>query len=299
MGKIKSILQNPVYLLTIPASRGMLKWMSDKRYNMLLYRLSIHKKCNLKNPKTYNEKLQWLKLYDTKPEYGIYADKSAVRKHIEDTLGKEYLIKCYGVYEKTEDIDITNLPDEFVMKCTHDSGSIEICKNKETFDFEAAKARLKKSLKRNYYDVYRERPYKNIKPQVIIEEYLKETDGDLRDYKVYCYGGKAKLFAIHEGRYVEGRTHTQTFYDVKQNKLDISQPGMEYEKGEQTIPEAIDKMIELSEILAKDMIHARIDWYYLDGKIYFGEITLYDGSGFEPFVDKDDEFLGSLISLPL
>lgn len=297
--RIKQIIKEPKYLLTIPASRGYLNWVPDKIYIKILYRLAMGEKCNLKNPVKYNEKLQWLKLYDRNPEYPKMVDKYEVKQYIGELLGEEYIIPTLGVYNTYDEIDFSKLPDQFVLKCTHDSGSVEICKNKDTFDFDRARERLTKALKREYYYTYREWPYKYVKPRIIAEKFLiDEAVDDLRDYKVMCFNGEAKIIEVHENRFAQERGYSQTFYDRDWNKLTISQEGLAPIKESREKPVKLEEMFSLSEIIAKDMYHARIDWYVIEDNLYFGEITFYDGSGFSPFDDeKDDIFLGSMIRI--
>lgn len=299
MGKLKTFLKNPQYFITSPASKGWLNWIPDRIYLKLLYRVTTGEKCDLKNPVTYNEKLQWLKLNDRKPEYTAMVDKYEVRKIIESTVGEEYLIPCYGVYNSVDEIDFTKLPKQFVLKCTHDSGSVVICKNKDAFDFEATKKKLEAAMKRDYYSTYREWPYKYVKPRIIAEKFMVDESGDdLKDYKVMCFDGKAEIIEVHENRFTDGKEHTQTFYDRNWKKLSIYQEGLMYVREERPAPALLPKILELSEKLAKDMYHARIDWYIINNKIYFGEITFFDGSGFEPFPNREDNiFLGSLIKI--
>ncbi len=297
--KIKTFMQNPVYFITSPAAKGYLNWVPDAIYLKILYRLSLGESCNLKKPVKYNEKLQWLKLHDRKPEYEKMVDKYEVRAYIADELDEEYLIPCYGVYDSFEQIDFSKLPEQFVLKCTHDSGSVEICKDRAKFDFESAKDRLTIAMGKNYYSTYREWPYKNVKPRIIAEKFMvDETVDDLRDYKVMCFNGEAKLIEVHENRFSRERGYTQTFYDREWNKLDIAQKGFLPTDEQREKPVKLEEMLALSEKIAKDMYHVRIDWYLIGDKLYFGEITFYDGSGFTEFADeKDDIFLGNLIQL--
>lgn len=298
MSKIKSFIENPVYFITSPAAKGWLNWMPDSIYIKALYRATIHRKCNLKNPVGYNEKLQWLKLHDRKPEYIQMVDKYDVREYIAELFGKDCLIPCLGVYDSVEEIDIEKLPEKFVLKCTHDSGSVEICTNKNSFDWNTAKANLVASMKRNYYSTYREWPYKAVNPRIIVEQYMVDDESqDLPDYKIMCFNGEARIIEHHENRFT-GATHTQTFYSRNWEILDISQPGLYPVEVPVDRPAQLDEMLEMSEKIAKDMYHARIDWYIINGKIYFGEMTFYDGSGFEPFTTWEmEEYLGSQIDL--
>ncbi|MCR4754302.1 MAG: glycosyl transferase [Lachnospiraceae bacterium] len=259
----------------------------------------MHKRLNLKKPRLYNEKLQWLKLHDRKDIYHIMVDKYDVRDYISRTIGDEYLIKCFGVYDSVDEIDIDALPDRFVLKCTHDSGSVEICKDKPSFDIEEAKNRLREACRRNYYSTYREWPYKGVKARIIAEEYLEDETGDLKDYKVMCFNGKAEVIEVHENRFTEGKEHTQTFYDRDWKKLEITQPGLYSTSKDFVKQELHNKMLELSETLSGGLYHLRVDWYILGNQLKFGELTFYDGSGFFPFTRiEDEEYLGNLIKLP-
>ncbi len=299
LSRLKIFMENPVYFITSPASKGYLNWVPDSIYLKLLYRLQLGEKCNLKHPVTYNEKLQWIKLHDRNPEYARMVDKYEVRSFITEKLGEEYLIPLYGVYDTFEEIDFSKLPEQFVLKCTHDSGSVEICKDKSAFDVEKAGERLKIAMKKNYYNAYREWPYKNVKPRIVAEKFMVDESGeDLKDYKIMCFNGKALIIETHENRFVEGKEHTQTFYDRNWKKLNIVQEGLLPTKENREKPKQLEELLALSETIAKDMYHARIDWYLINGKIYFGEITFFDGSGFEKFRSREDEeYLGKLISL--
>lgn len=298
MSKLKSFIENPVYFITSPAAKGWLNWVPDNIYVKALYRATIRRKCNLKNPVGYNEKLQWLKLHDRNPEYIQMVDKYEVRSYIAELFGEEYLVPCLGVYESVDDIDVAKLPEQFVLKCTHDSGSVEICMGKASFDWDAVKSHLESAMKRNYYSTYREWPYKTVKPRIVVEQYMVDDESlDLPDYKIMCFNGEARIIEHHENRFT-GETHTQTFYTRDWNVLPITQPGLPLTHTPVRRPEQLDDMLSMSEQIAKDMYHARIDWYIINGKIYFGEITFYDGSGFEPFDSWEmEEYLGSQIDL--
>lgn len=297
--KIKAFFEEPMYFITSPAAKGYLNWIPDAIYLKILYRLIMREKCDLKNPVKYNEKLQWLKVHDRKPEYSRMVDKYEVRFYVAETIGEKYIVPFYGVYDSYEQIDFDKLPRQFVLKCTHDSGSVEICKDKSGFDIEKARMRLTNAMKKNYYNTYREWPYKNVKPRIVAEKFLVDESGDdLKDYKILCFEGKAKFIELHENRFVEGKQHTQTFYDRDWNKLDIIQEGYMSAEEVKEKPYKLNEMLELSEKIAKNMHHVRIDWYLIGDKIYFGEITFFDGSGFVKFLNKkDDEFFGKLIEL--
>lgn len=290
-----NLAKKPRKVIRVLGDKGLLNWIPDKQYLKLVYWGETGKRLNIIDPKSFNEKLQWLKLNDRKPEYRIYVDKYAVRSYIAETIGEEYLIPLIGVYDKVEEIDWDSLPDKFVLKCTHGSGSNIICPDKNKLNIEEAKKKLKKWMNKNWYWFGREWPYKDVVPRIICEEFISDSNDTPDDYKVLCFNGKAKLIEVHIDRYGD---HRQDFYDENWNKTKISQdPPMSdfvYNK-----PKKFQEMIKLSEKLAANMIHVRIDWYIIKDKLYFGEITFYDGSGFVSFDDyNDDLLLGSWINLP-
>lgn len=278
----------------------LLNWLipDDKKYLSFSYRMKIGHKLDWNNLQTYTEKVQWLKLYDRKPGYTIMVDKYQVKDYVKERIGGQYIIPTLGVWDEAENIDFSELPNQFVLKCTHDSGGLYICKDKSKIDEDAIRKEFSKSLKMRFYMEGREYQYKDVKPRIIAETYLEQEDGGAPwDYKVLCFGGKAKLIEVHAGRFSEA--HSQTFYDTDWKKTLISQGGKEtISKIEQPRPVCFDEMIEKSEILAQGMRHARIDWYVIKNKLLFGEITLYDGSGLEPFTTyEDDLLLGSWIDI--
>lgn len=271
-------------------------WL-DKMYLKILFRFRMGKPLNLKNPKTYNEKVQWLKLYDRNPKYTKLVDKYEVRRYIAKTIGEEYLIPLLGVWDRFEDIDFNKLPNQFVLKCTHDSGGVIICKDKSTFDREAARKKLNRYLKRSYYINSREWVYKNIKPRIVAEKYiLDESGADLRDYKFMCYHGQPKTVDIISNRESDPRSD---MFDINFKRL----PVINYYKNSEKIinkPKGFDEMIRLCKKLSKDLIHVRCDFYDINGKVYFGEITFYQCSGLEKYEPyKYDVKFGSWIHLPI
>jgi glycosyltransferase len=252
---------------------------------------------NLKEPKTFNEKINWLKLYDQKPEYQTYVDKYDVRAFIKETIGEEYLIPLIAVYPSPEEIEWEKLPNRFVLKCTTGSGGNVICKDKTKLDIKKETKKLKSFCEYNYYYVNREAQYKNITPRIVCEKFISETKITPNDYKVYCFNGKAKVLEFHIDRF-GGKTHTCDYYDENLNRLDFTWG---------TTPSNIDlpyrdisaKIIALSEKISQNMNHARVDWYVVDSHIYFGEITLHNGGGYEKFDRYEDDLkLGSYLTLP-
>ena len=272
--------------------------LPDSLYLKLLYRLKMGKKLDLKNPKSFNEKLQWLKIHDRKPEYIRMVDKHEVKEYVSEKIGKQYIIPSYGLWERFEDISFENLPNQFVLKCTHDSGGLVICKDKTKFDLVEAKRKIEHSLKTNYYYKGREWPYKKVTPRILAEEFMVDESGiELKDYKVLCFKGEPKLIELHQGRYL-GK-HYQDFYDTSWKKQSINQLGESAHPEEAQKPLCLDKMLELSAVLSKNIPHVRVDWYVINDKLYFGELTFFDASGFDAFVRYEDELLlGSWITLP-
>lgn len=269
----------------------------DRIYLKIMFRKKMHKKLNLKNPQTFNEKLQWLKLYDRNPDYTKMVDKFEVKKYVSDLIGEEYIIPTIGIYNKFEDIDFNVLPQQFVIKCTHDSGGIVICRDKDVLDIANAKEKIESSLKENYYYYGREWPYKNVKPRIIIEKYMEDyKTKELIDYKIMCFNEKPQILFTCTERFSNDGLKV-TFFDSKWNRLPFER---KYKKSKKNIDKPInfDKMIELSEKISKDIPFFRIDWYEINGVLYFGEITFYPGSGYEIFYpEKWDYILGEYINL--
>lgn len=292
----KSVIKDPKMILWGLASRGYLNFIPDSIYLKMAYRLIMGKPLNLKNPQTFNEKLQLLKINNRNPLYTELADKYAVRKYIEKTIGDKYLIPLLGVYNKFEEIDFHMLPNEFVLKCTHDSGSIFICKDKAAFNIEEAKIKINRCLKRNYYSCWREWPYKNIKPRIICEKYMVGESGtELKDYKILCFGGVPKIIQVDSNRF---SGHMRNLYDTEWNDIPTS---LEYPTYPDTVkkPDKLETVLALARVLSKDFPHVRVDFYIANETVYFGEFTFYYGSGFEKFTTESyDYLLGSWIELP-
>jgi hypothetical protein len=297
--KIKKALQDPYFACELVLNR-LARFIDDEHFVRWKYYLNFRKKLDLDNPQTFNEKLQWLKLNDRHEEYTQMVDKYEAKKYVANLIGEEYIIPTLGVYDSFDEIDFDKLPNQFVLKCTHNSGGIIICRDKASLDVPKARKQMTKWLKKNPFWTNREYPYKHVKPRIIAEQYMEQEDGEsLRDYKVLCFNGKAKLIELHRFRYTERQT--QDFYDTEWNKTTISQGGGFIDASDKLYPKPdnLDKMILLSETLCADMIHCRADWYSIKGQLYFGEITFFDGSGLDAFDNMDDDFLlGSWIKLP-
>jgi hypothetical protein len=285
------------------AMEAVVRHMPDVLYLKMMYRRSTHKPLNLRKPRTFSEKLQWLKLHDRKPEYAMLVDKYDVRKFIADTIGEEHLIPLLGVWDSFEQIKIDSLPGQFVLKCTHDSGSVVLCRDKASFDFEDARRKLNARLKRNFFDISREWPYKNLKPRIIAEKFMADSSGtELKDYKWYCFGGKPKVCQVIADR----STHqTIDFFDGQWNHLPFTglhRPGHSYPHAATRCvkPCQFEKMKAFAEKLSRGTIFVRIDFYEIDGAMYWGEFTLYPASGFGLFEPDEWNFtLGEWIDLPV
>lgn len=269
----------------------------DRIYIKMLYKYHLKRKLDLDNPKTYNEKLQWLKLYDRKDIYTKMVDKCEVKDYVKKRIGKNYLIKTLGVWNNFDDIDFDKLPNSFVLKCTHDSGGLVIVQNKKNFDKNEARKKINHCLKRNYYLNLREWPYKNVKPRIIAEEYMVDESGyELKDYKFFCFNGTCKAMFIATDRNAKTETCFD-FYDTNFNHLPFTNGHPNSDK-KINKPENFDKMIELAEILSKDIPQCRVDFYNINGKIYFGEITFFHWSGLVPFEPEEWDYkFGSWINL--
>ena len=255
---------------------------------------------DLINPKSFNQKIQWLKLYDRNPKYTKLVDKYEVKFIVDRILGTGYTFPTIGVWSHFSDIDFNGLPNEFVLKCTHDSGSVVIVKNKELFSKEEAKEKLEISLKRNFFYAGREWPYKNVRPRIIAEEYLEDVSNleytDLPDYKFMCFGGKVKCIFTCTERFSKTGVKV-TFFDTDWKVMPFER---HYPKSTYQIskPKNYEKMLELAEKLATGIPFVRVDFYEVGEKIYFGEMTFYPGCGFEEFSPKDwDYTLGKWIEL--
>ena len=270
--------------------------LPDKMYLNLRFHYNFHRWINWKNPQTYNEKLQWMKVYDRNPLYTKLVDKYEVRQYIADILGEEYLFPCYGVWDKFEDIDFSKLPDQFVLKCTHDSGSVRICKDKSNFDMEENAKHFAKCLNTSSYLGGREWAYKSVKPRIIAEKLMTENGEGLKDYKFFCFAGKVKAMFIATDRGKEDTDVKFDFFDDQFNHLPMKH-GHENAASVPEKPSRFEEMKEIAEKLSGKMRHVRIDLYEVDNRIYFGEFTFYHHCGFVPFDPEEwDYTFGSWIN---
>lgn len=295
--KLMCVIKHPLWIIVFLNNRGV-HILNDQEYIKLLYKLQFNKSLNLSNPKTFNEKLQWLKLYDRRDIYTNMVDKYEVKKYVANVIGKEYTIPTLGIYNKWEEIDFEKLPNQFVIKCTHYGGNkgVYIVKDKSNANFNNIKKDISKILKKNLYYSGREWPYRNVKPRIIIEKYMVDSRmTEMKDYKFYCFNGKVKLWFICSDRNDNVKF---TFFDINGDFLNIKQCGAPNDKNVEK-PINLDKMIELAEKLSKDLTQIRVDFYEINGQIYFGELTFFDTSGFGKFEPEYwDEKIGNMLKLP-
>lgn len=297
MQSLKTYIQNPkIMVLSILRDYG--SWIPDKQFVQMMYYLKMGKRLNLNHPVTFNEKLQWLKLYDRKPEYTMMVDKNAVKGYVAEIIGEEHIIPTLGVWDRPEDIDFKELPQQFVLKTTHGGGGngVVICKDKSAFDSNAAIHLLRKAMNKNIYTNYREWAYKDVKPRIIAEKYLSDTDGELNDYKIFTFNGEPKIIELDYNRF---KGHQRNLYDFNWNKIEAvieytSDPEIIFKK-----PDVLEELYRITSILSKGIPHVRVDCYIVDNRIYFGELTFYHGSGFERICPLSYDFqMGDWINLP-
>lgn len=272
-------------------------WLiSDKLFLQYKFWVALGKRLNLKNPNTYNEKLQWLKLYDRRPNYSNMVDKAEAKKVVANLIGEKYIIPTYGVWNRFDDIDFDKLPHQFVLKTTHGCRGIVICKDKTKLDLESVKKTINKSLKNNYFVYGREWPYKDVKPRIIAEKYMVDESGvELKDYKFFCFDGIPKAMFIATGRPHDTRFD---FYDINFNHLPFTN-GYKNATVEIQKPKNFELMIELAKKLSDGIPHLRVDLYNVNGEIFFGELTFYHWEGLKPFHPKEwDRRFGDWIKLP-
>ncbi len=276
------------------------KWIPDKIYLQMMFYKHFGRFINFKNPKSFNEKLQWLKIYDRKESYTRMVDKHEVKKYVANLIGEEYIIPTLGVWETPEEIEFDTLPEQFVLKWNHDSGSVVICKDKKTFDKEEAIKKLQQGKTFSGYWYGREWPYKNVKPLILAEQYMEdEKTEELRDYKFFCFNGVAKALFVATDRQVKETETKFDFFDMEYKHLPITNGHPNADKPPLK-PRCFDEMKVLAEKLSVGIPHLRVDFYEVNGKVYFGELTFSHWSGFVPFKpEKWDYKFGEWLELPM
>lgn len=296
----KNFLTDPVLRFNYLVKMGFYNRMSDEAFLKKRFRLYMESELNLNNPSTYSEKLQWLKLNDRNPEYTQMVDKYLAKQWVAQRIGEEYIIPTLGVWNSFDEIDFDSLPNQFVLKCTHDSGSLVICLDKNKFDKKRAKKKLERYLNHNYYYESREWPYKNVVPRIIAEEYKVDSSSrELRDYKFFTFNGTAKLLMIASDRQAENVETKFDFFDMNFDHLDFRNGHPNSEGTLPAKPLNFENMRRLSEEVSKGIPSLRVDFYEVDGKIFFGEMTFFHWGGMKPFDPEEwDQKLGDWIQLP-
>lgn len=294
---VSKYLRRPPLIFFYLGLKGHFKFIPDELYVRMCYRILMGKRLELDPPRTFNEKLQWLKLHDRRPEQTRWVDKYEVRKLIAATVGEDHLFPLLGVWDRVEDVDWAQLPDRFVLKCTHDSGGTIICRDKSRFDVCAARRKLAAGLKRNYYWAGREWAYKDVRPRVIAEPLMVDESGtELKDYKFFCFDGEPRLIQVDFDRFSD---HRRNLYDLEWRYqpfqiLYPTDPGRPIPK-----PRHLEAALELVRRITPKVPFMRTDLYLIGERIYFGEFTLHHGGGAETFTPESyDDLLGGWIRLP-
>ena len=312
------VFRNPWLVFKFFAGKGLINWMPDETYLKLMYRASTGKRLHLDNPRTFGEKLQWLKLHDRNPLYTVMVDKVKAKEYVAERIGAQYIIPTLGVWESADDVDFSSLPDRFVIKCNHNSGKgMYICKDKSKMDEGQVRERLRQGLKENYYKHGREWPYRDVPRRILAEQYMESKNearldaaaeakaarvGGLRDYKFFCFNGEPRLCQVISDRAVD---ECIDFYDMDWNRL-VGLVGLVgltdgVHNGVRDVPRpaSFGDMLRCARILAEGLPFSRIDFYDIDGRAYWGEITFFPASGFGQFrPDKWNNEIGSWLSQP-
>lgn len=276
----------------------ILRIIPDKVYLSVMFKVRMNQWIDWKNPRTFNEKIQWLKVYDRATRYTEMADKYEAKKYVGGIIGTDHIIPTLGVWKSFDDIDFTNLPNQFVLKCTHDSGGLVICKDKDCFDYDEARRKIEASLKNNYFYYGREWPYKNIEPRIIAEQFMDQHESTgLIDYKFYCFDGRPQFLYVSKDLYDHSKA-TVTFLDLNWSKMPFER--IDY-KPTTTIPDRpskFDEMVEISRKLSTGHKFLRVDLYQINDIVYFSELTFHPASGYMKVVPNEyDEVLGKYLEL--
>ncbi len=289
---------DPSYRFQKLNHKGFYNQMPDEEFLKKSFKANVGYDLDLDNPKTFNAKLQWLKLYDRKPEYTRMVDKYEAKEYVAGKIGSQYIIPTLGVWDKFEDIDFDALPDRFVLKCTHDSGGLAICTDKTTFDKAAAARKINRSLQNNFYYRHREWPYKDVKPRIIAEEYKDLENLQGVEYKLFCFNGKLKMILVCKGKAHATGVRTNDFLDENFNRIPVRSLNPN-SSGELVCPAEMPEMKRIAEYLSENIPVLRVDFYLLEGKIYFGELTFFHNSGMCAFTPAEyDRTFGDWIELP-
>lgn len=299
--KLKSILKivkDPIIRFNFLASKGFYDNMPDEEYLKRRFKLMLGYDLDLDNPRSFNEKIQWLKLYDRRPEYTVMVDKVKAKQYVAGIIGEEHIIPTLSVWNDPDEIDFNALPERFVLKCNHNSGSgVYICRDKSKLEISRVKAELRKGLRQNYYLHGREWPYKNVERRILAEQYMDDGNHELMDYKLMCFNGVVRCCFTCTERF-SGNGLKVTFFDNDWNVMPFER---HYPKSDKPIkkPVCYGQMIEFAEHLSHGIPFVRVDFYEINGVVYFGELTFYPGDGMEEFSPIEWDYkLGDWITLP-
>lgn len=281
------------------AWRGCFNKMSDESFQMYMYRAETGKTLHLEKPQTFNEKLQWLKLYDRRPEYTTMVDKHLVKTYVAERIGEQYIIPTIGVWDAPDEIDFDSLPNRFVLKCNHNSGlGMYICHDKSLMDIKEVKRGLKKGINQDYYLTSREWPYKNVQRKIIAEQYMEDTSGGLIDYKVHCFNGEPKFILVCSDRFSSNGL-TEDFVTPDWKRMAVKRPNIKISDVLMEKPAELDQILELAQKLSRNIPFVRVDFYIINHKVYFSEMTFFPASGLVPFEPEEwDNTFGSWLYLP-
>lgn len=299
MEKLLRVFHNPWLVFKFFANKGIFRWMPDETYLKCMFRSTVGRKLNLSNPQLFNEKLQWLKLHDRNPMYTIMADKVKAKDYVAEKIGREYIIPTLGVWDNADDVDFSSLPDRFVIKCNHNSGKgMYICRDKSKMDERKVREGLRRGLAEDYYKHGREWPYKDIPRRILAEQYMEDESGyELKDYKVFNFNGEPELIEVDFDSFIN---HRRNFYSTDWKRLELEIQYRSDSSREIARPEHLDEMLDLCRRLSAGIPHVRTDFYVINGRLYFGELTFFHGSGMERFSPAEwDGRLGHLIELPV
>ena len=302
--RLTRLFKEPWHYIFIIVYHTRALW-PDKLYLSLIYRSKMGHWIDWKNPKSFTEKLQWLKVYDYKPEYTNMVDKLAAKDYVATRIGEQYIIPTLGVWDRVEDIDWNSLPDQFVLKTTHGGGGcgVVVCSDNTHFDKAKAIKKLQTSMHSNAGKTYREKPYLNVPRKIIAEKFIvddnvRETCGtaDLRDYKFFCFNGRVKCFKIDFGRFVE---HHANYYSPEGKLLPFGEKGLEPDPSHiEVMPNNLSRMIDIAQKLSNGFKFLRVDLYNVNENIYFGELTFYPAAGIGSFApEKWDKTIGSWLNI--
>lgn len=272
---------------------------NDKVYISIYFHNRMGYWPNLSHPKSFNEKLQWIKLYDRKDEYIKMVDKNTAKDYVSSRIGTDYIIPTLGVWSSPEEIEWNKLPNQFVLKVTHDSGGLVICKDKSKLDIAAVREKLHRSLNRDYYKHSREWPYKFVPKLILAEQYMEDSEScELADFKIHNFNGVPRFILVCRNRYSDTGL-TEDFYDCDWNHLNIRRPKHPNAEILMAAPPELPNMLELAKVLSKDIPFVRTDFYIVNHKIYFGELTFFPASGMTPFIPNEwDITFGQWLKLP-